>query len=272
MATTANKSELAKKLGVSRASLYYKPKKPAEDEVVKGHILAVQLEHPAYGHKRIALTLRLNKKRILRLMHKYKIRPRIMRGKPIKRDDLDRLPTRVPNIAKTICPLFINVLWAGDFTYIPWEGGFIYVATVIDLHSREIIGWHIGHHHTTGLITEAFTDALRQTGHAPQIFHADQGSEYVSGHYELLLERHGTKPSQSKKSSPWENGYQESFYNNFKLELGSSLRFRDLGELVEAIHRQIHYYNTRRIHTALKMSPVAYRQYHENKTTALAAV
>lgn len=163
------------------------------------------------------------------------------------------------------------MLYAGDFTYIPWDNGFVYVATVLDVFTREIVGWHIGLHHTTALITEAFLDAVRRTGAAPHIFHSDQGSEYVSGSYELLLEAHGTKASQSKKSSPWENGYQESFYNNFKLEFGSTTRFKDLGELVEAVHRQIRYYNTRRIHTALKMPPAIYRERHANNIAALVA-
>ncbi len=91
----------------------------------------------------------------------------------------------------------------------------------------------------------------------------------MSGSYELLLEAHGTKASQSKKSSPWENCYQESFYSGFKLEFGNPARFHDLGELAEAVHRQIHYYNTRRIHTALKMPPVTYRIHQENKIAVL---
>jgi putative transposase len=271
MSTAKNKAALAKKLGVSRSSLYYRPKRPKEDEQLKERILAVQTEHPAYGHKRLAMALELNKKRILRVMKKFGIRPRILRGKPVKRDDLGNMPTKVPNLAKTLCPIRANVLYAGDFTYIPWDNGFVYVATVLDVFTREIVGWHIGLHHTTALITEAFLDAVRRTGTAPHIFHSDQGSEYVSGSYELLLEAHGTKASQSKKSSPWENGFQESYYNNFKLEFGSAARFKDLGELVEAVHRQIYYYNTRRIHTALKMPPATYRERQENKTAALMA-
>jgi len=82
----------------------------------------------------------------------------------------------------------------------------------------------------------------------------------------------GIKASQSKKSSPWENGFQESFYNQWKLELGKPTQFNDLGELVEAIHAQMRYYNHKRIHSSLKMAPATYRVQHENKTTALLAV
>lgn len=271
MAETKNKTALAKKLGVSRASLYYRPKKPKEDTEIKEKIIALREEHPAYGHRRMALFLGLNRKRIHRIMKKFGLKPKIMRGKPWKPGDVGKEATAIPNLAKTICPILANVLWAGDFTYIPWRGDFIYVATVIDVFTREIVGWHVGMRHTTDLVIQAFLDAVERTGKAPQIFHSDQGSEYVSGQYELLLANMNVKASQSKKGSPWENGFQESFYNQWKLELGKPTRFNDLGELVEAIHAQMRYYNHERIHSAIKMPPALYRAQHQNKTTATMA-
>jgi putative transposase len=268
--TSSNKTALARKLGVCRQSLYYFKKKPKEDEGMKTRILAVQEEHPAYGHKRIAIHLKLNRKRILRVMKLFRLKPRIMRGKPWKQDDIGKKPTIIPNLAKTICPIASNVLWVGDFTYIPWEGGFVYVATVLDVFTREIIGWHIGLHHTTDLVIQALLDAVERTGFTPQIFHSDQGSEYVSGAYETLLSTLNIHASQSKKSSPWENGYQESYYNNFKLEFGDPKRFQNLGELSEAVHRQIYYYNNKRVHTSLKMPPAIFHDIHKNKITTMA--
>ncbi len=135
-----------------------------------------------------------------------------MRGKPWKPGDVGNPATAIPNLAKGICFIRANVVWAGDFTYIPWRGDFIYLATVIDVFTREIVGWHVGLRHTTDLVIQAFLDAVERTGKASQIFHSDQGSEYVSGEYELLLANLGVAASQSKKSSPWENGFQESFY------------------------------------------------------------
>jgi transposase InsO family protein len=271
MPTTKSKTTLAKELGIARSSLYYKPKKPKEDGEIKEKIVALRNEHPAYGHRRMALFLGLNRKRIHRIMKKFGIRPKIMRGRPWKLGDIGKLATAIPNLAKTLCPIAANVLWAGDFTYIPWRGDFIYLATILDVFTREIIGWHIGERHTADLVIQAFLDATERTRKRPQIFHSDQGSEYVSGQYELLLANLGVKPSQSKKGSPWENGFQESFYNQFKLELGNPARFNDLGELVEAIHRQLGYYNDRRIHLVLKMPPTVFRVRHENTTAAFAA-
>ena len=157
------------------------------------------------------------------------------------------------------------------FTYIPWKDDFIYLATVLDVYTREIVGWHIGMRHTTDLVIKAFIDAVERTKKTPQIFHSDQGSEYVSGEYDLLLQNMNVKASQSKKSSPWENGFQESFYNQFKLELGNSKNFNDLGLLIAAIHSQVRYYNERRIHSALKMPPAIFRRQREYKNTAASA-
>ena len=269
--TKQTKVALARKLGIARSSLYYKPKRTASDEELRQKVVSVMTEHPAYGHRRIAMALELNKKAIRRIMKMHGFRPKLRRGFGlVKLDDLGRPETRVPNILKVICPIRSNIVWAGDFTYLWLIDRFWYVATVIDVHTREILGWHIANHHTTSLIMEAFKDAARRSRASPTYFHSDQGSEYVSGAYESLLQSFGTTISHSRKSSPWQNGYQESFYNNFKLELGNLKRFNHVGELIEAVHGQIGYYNNRRIHTALRMPPVRYRELEEQKTMAFA--
>lgn len=267
------KTALAKELGVSRSSLYYKPKKPPEDDALTSKIIAVMNEHPAYGHRRISIELQVNKKAIVRVMRKSGLKPKLRRGfRHMTPDDLGGPETQVINILKLLCLLHPNIVWAGDFTDFWFMDRFWYLATVIDVRTREIVGWHVANHHTTTLIIEAFKDAVRRTGTAPNYLHSDQGSEYVSGGYESLLTEHGTILSQSRKGCPWQNGYQESFYANFKLELGEAKQFTHIGELIEAIHGQIDYYNNRRIHLALKMSPIKFHILEEQKQTALAAV
>lgn len=91
-----------------------------------------------------------------------------------------------------------------------------------------------------------------------EIIHSDQGSEYLSKDYIELNENLGIRLSMSAKGSPWENGYQESFYSQFKVDLGDPNRFDSLGELVYEIYQTIHKYNNERIHTALKMPPIVY--------------
>lgn len=269
MTKAKSKTALAKELGIARSSLYYRPKKPKSDEGLKNQIIAIMAEHPAYGHRRVALALGKNKKPIIRIMNKNHLKPKLRRGwKPTKPEDLNRPETRVENVLKAICPIRPNVVWAGDFTYLWFIDRFWYVATVIDIYTREIVGWHIANHHTTNLIMDAFNDAVRRTKIAPKYFHSDQGSEYVAGAYESLLTQHGTTPSHSRKSSPWQNGFQESFYSQFKLELGSVGRFNNVGELIEAVHQQITYYNHRRIHSAIKMPPAIFKEEYLQKNTA----
>jgi len=96
--------------------------------------------------------------------------------------------------------------------------------------------------------------------------HSDQGIEYCSREYQKLMNFLGVKISMSKKASPWENGYQESFFDNFKTDLGLEFdRFNSLGEFVEAICQQLYYYNHERIQLALKMSPLKFKQrYYQN--------
>jgi putative transposase len=266
-----SKKALAKKLGVSRSSLYYKPKKPPKDDDDRQRIEAVMAEHGAYGSRRVAIALEMSRDKARRIMRAFALRPRIRRGiRYVKPDDIGRPETRIPNVLTTLCPLRQNIIWAGDFTYFWFGDRFWYVATVIDVFTREIVGWHVANHHTTALIMEAFKDAVRRTGAAPTWFHSDQGSEYVSGAYESLLDLYGTTASQSRKASPWQNGFQESFYSQFKLELGDIGRFAHVGELIEAIHLQIDYYNNRRIHSSIKMPPAIFRERRKQKTAALA--
>jgi transposase InsO family protein len=267
------KTALAKELGISRSALYYKPKRPASDEELKNKIIAVMAEHPAYGHRRVAMALGMNKKPIIRVMKNNCLKPKVCRGwRPTKPEDVGRPETRVANALSFLCPIRSDVVWAGDFTYLWFIDRFWYVATVIDIYNREIVGWHIANHHTTALIMDAFSDAVRRTGTAPKYFHSDQGSEYVAGAYESLLSWCGTTPSHSRKSSPWQNGHQESLYSQFKLELGNVNRFSRAGELIEAIHQQIAYYNNRRIHSALKMPPTIFREKQSQKNTAYAVM
>ncbi len=137
---------------------------------------------------------------------------------------------------------------------------------MMDLFTREIVGWDISGKHTTELVGNALIDAVITIGQAPKIIHSDQGAEYDSEGYINLAQSLGIQISMSRKSSPWENGYQESFFNNFKTDLGLEFdRFNSVGELVEAIHQTINYYNNERIQTTLKTSPAKFRRNYEQK-------
>jgi putative transposase len=260
MRSKESKKALAKRLGISRSSLYYVSTLKARDQAVKERVLGVLSEHPSYGHRRIALELKRNKKCILRVMKKYGIKPYRRRARrPSRPGDLGRNPLNIANFAKTLCPLRRSILWASDFTYLWFHGKFWYLCTVLDLFSREIVGFSFAGAHGKDLVLTALQDALSQRD-AAQYLHSDQGSEYQSYAYFDLLKKHRIQASFSAKSSPWQNGFQESFFSEFKKDLGHTTRFETLGEFIEAIQLQIHYYNHRRIHTALKTAPALYRQ------------
>jgi len=103
----------------------------------------------------------------------------------------------------------------------------MYLATIMDLYSREILGWNISRYHNKELVLGALLDAMNHTGR--------------------------------------KNGYKESFYSGFKLDLGNVSRFQEIGELIESIHQTMYYYNHKRIHTSLKMSPVQFRRLYEER-------
>lgn len=256
-APAKSKKELAARLGISRQSLYYKPKLPAKDLQLKYEIEKVMEKHKRYGHKRIADELGINKKRILRVMKLFKLKPKRSRKPPFKPEDLNQAPMDIPNLLKETTIDAPNLAYASDFTYLPHFAKFLYLATIEDVFTREIVGWEVSTRHNVDLVASAMTNALRFRP-APLLAHSDQGSEYRSKEYQKLLECFGINPSMSQKASPWQNGKQESFYSEFKLELGHPETYPTLGELIEAIAKQIHYYNHERIHTALRCPPAVF--------------
>lgn len=251
-------TQLAHQLDIPRATLYYRSTLAVKDEQLRQDIYRVLHLHPSYGHRRLAIHLGVNKKRVLRVMHRYDIKPYRRRGQKPKRTATPSMADAIlPNLIANYFPVTTNDIWASDFTYVPYDGKFIYVATVLDVFSRQIVGWQISDKHDTALVAAALYDALEQHGR-PRILHSDRGSEYLSQAYMELATRCGIKMSYSAKANPWQNGYQESFYNGFKIDLGDPGRFETIGQLMEAIHLQLYVYNTYRIHLSLRTSPKQY--------------
>lgn len=120
-----------------------------------------------------------------------------------------------------------NQIWVTDFTYLWYKRRFIYVAVVMDLYAREIVGISILSHHSASLVVQALLSALIDHP-KPEIVHQDQGSEYTGKLFRDFCNSAGIKPSFSRKGSPWENGFQESFFDKFKMDLGDPSRFETL--------------------------------------------
>lgn len=242
---------MARAMGVSRGSLYYVAKLDKKDWALKVRIEEELQKHQSYGSRRLAQALHVNRKRMKRVMRKYGIKPYRRRGKRYKKSKAKR---HFPNLLLGICPSYANHIWATDFTELAFHGKTIFVSTVIDLFTRELMGVQVSLRRGAPLTVATLANALFHHP-KPMIFHSDNGSEYEAKVFIALLEKYGITISRSRPGSPWENGYQESFYDKFKVDLGDPERFQSLGELVAEIYRTLWEYNHTRIHSALKMPP-----------------
>jgi len=250
-----DKKAQAKELGVARSTLYYQSKQEAKDWKTKQMIESVLDIHPSYGHKRIALHLKINKKRVNRVMKIFGIKP--YRRVVNKCKYTKKKKVVYENLLRTTTPQDMNDIWVSDFTHVMYKGSWIYIATILDVYTRECVGVSVLSTHATILVSSCFLNAILHRS-PPRIIHSDQGSEYNSKEYTTLVESRDTQISMSAPGCPWENGYQESFYGKLKVDLGDPNRFDSLGELVAEIYRLIYMYNTSRIHTSLGMAPKQY--------------
>ena len=244
----------ARELGVSRGSLYYQPKQPDKDWKLKCEIEKVLRKWPSYGSPRIALTLKRNHKPVERVMRLFGIKAYRRRGKKPKKK---AVVIEYPNFLLTTMPWWRGHIWAADFTEIWWQTKRIYLATVIDLYTREIVGLAVSTRKGVQLTAAALWNALLHNPR-PFIFHSDNGSEYRAATFIEILTGFGTFISRSAPGCPWENGYQESFYDKWKIDFGDPNRFNSFGELVAEIYRSIWVYNNERIHSSLRMPPVQF--------------
>jgi len=246
---------------ISRSSLYYQGIREQKDREFATEVIEVMDQNPCYGTERLAIAISVSENKVRRIKQKFDLYPVQSKRRSKKKRDTSSNEATYPNLTKGLVTLKARTVYASDFTYLRFGSKFVYLATVLDLHTREIVGWNIGTRHTANLVKSALIDAITRTNNTPQIIHSDQGSEYKSRLYTNFAKANDIKISMSNKSSPWQNGFQESYYCGFKEDLGSISDISDLGVLIERIHQTINYYNKTRIHTALRMSPRSfYRQ------------
>lgn len=250
------KSELADLSGVSRQFLYYRHIQCEKDWNLKVKIEEVLHDFPSYGYRRVAKHLKMNRKPVQRVMKFFGLKAFRRRGRKPKKNN-NKSAVNYPNLLLTVMPSYPNHVWATDFTYLWFQGKFIYVCTVIDLFTRTVVGFSVSAKHDRWLVITAFLDALRHNPR-PEILHSDHGKEYTSRDYDATVIELGIARSMSRPGCPWENGYQEGFYSQFKIDLGDPSRFASLGELTAEIYRTIYVYNHTRIHSAFGTSPLQF--------------
>ena len=260
---STNKTQLSHILKLNRSTLYVPQVKDKSDKILAGDIVLLLRDNPFYDYRRVAIYFKWGDNKARRLMRKYDIFPRYRKPRfLVKKDDLGNEASTNQNHLKPLVTsgglCMPNIAWSTDFTYLHYRSSFLYLATVIDTYTKEIVGYSISHRHTADLVQKAMRNAITRHN-APQIHHSDQGSEYQSYQYQDYLRRHNIQISMSKKSSPWENGFQESFYGKFKSELGTLNIYNTEIEAIEAVILQLHYYNNKRIHTTIRDIPALFR-------------
>lgn len=249
---------------IPRSTLSYKPKKVITDTILKIKIQLLHTFNPYYGYRRCSYELEMNQKKVLRIVQMYLLYGKTRKRKFCKPWDKNLPNMWVQNEKKTLEIQKIHQVWNSDFTHIYYKNTELFLATVLDEYSKQIVWYKVWFHHSKELIIQTVHHAVERSKTTPVILHSDQGSEYRSYEYFETLKRYNIWASMSRKSSPWENASQESFYWKLKFELWNLNRFKTVEEVIEAIHLWIYYYNNHRIHTSLKMTPKQFESLHSN--------
>lgn len=248
-------------MNTNSKNLHYQSKKAIKDLRVKQQIEETFKNHPAYGHRRLAIELKMNRKKIRRVMRKFGLKPpRLWYQKRYLTVQNKKYADEFTNLIKEIANPRINDVWAGDLTYLKYQSRFLYLSAIQDIVSKEIVACNLSDKHNSQLTLKTIKEAVLKCGENPKVFHCDRGKENLSENCLNYFKSIGTRVSVSDPGSPWQNGHAESFFSRFKAETGDLNRFEDLGELTEYVYQFISYYNKERIITRLKTSPVKYKQ------------
>jgi transposase InsO family protein len=261
---------LCEAVGVSRSAFYaWKKSMPSKRKLANERLLAeiraIHVEHEArYGSPRMRDELRdrghdVGKHRVARLMRENGIWARIRRRFRHTTDSRHKLPIAPNLLGQRFTATAPNQAWVGDITYIWTAEGWAYLAVLLDLYSRRVVGWALRNSLSRELAVSALQHALTTRKPPPGlVHHTDRGSQYASGDYRQLLARHGAAASMSAAGNCYDNAVAESFFATLKKELVHRCSFETRSEAYDAISRYIeNYYNAKRRHSAAgNQSPI----------------
>ncbi len=238
------------------------------DEALLAHIRAIHAEvKREYGwprmHKELlAQGIRVGKERVRHLMQQHGIRAKTKRKFVATTDSRHSLPVAPDLVQRRFNPEAPNQLWSGDITYIATDEGWLYLAAVIDLHSRQVVGWSMQPHMQTSLVKDALTMAwFRRRPEAGLIFHSDRGSQYCSHDFQDVMRQWQMRSSMSRKGNCWDNAPTESFWGRLKTASLYGKKFATRREAMDAVLDWMAFYNHRRLHSTLGyLSPMQYEQ------------
>jgi transposase InsO family protein len=213
-----------------------------QDQVLAVAVATIYAEHHGrYGSPRVHIELRergqrSGRKRIARLMRAQALRARPKRRYRTTTDSRHGLPISPNLLARRFTVAQPNTAWVTDMTYLWTPQGWLYLAVIMDLFSRRIVGWSMSERIDRKLASDALRMALAQR-RPPRglIHHSDRGSQYASGDYQQLLAKHGLRGSMSRRGDCWDNAVAESFFASLKLELVYQVQWQSRAEARTAI-------------------------------------
>lgn len=255
---------LCEVLGVSRSGYYAWAKRAEsaraqEDRALSSEIQAAhQASRGRYGSPRVHAELRaqghrVSRKRIARLMRRMGLAARRKRRFRRTTDSRHAFPIAPNLLARNFTAQAPNRVWLADITYIWTEQGWLYLAAVLDLYTRKVVGWAMAEHLGQDLALAALDMAIRRQQPAPGlVHHADRGVQYAAHRYRARLQQHGMLCSMSRKGDCWDNAPMESFFATLKRELVEGARYATRDEARAEVFVYLEgFYNQRRRHSSL---------------------
>lgn len=265
---------ICRSLGVSPSGYYAWRQRPPSRRALANQALLVQIRaihaetHQRYGSPRIHAELQArgvvcNRKRVARLMRLHHLQARHQRRYHRSTQADPRVPAAPNRLAQAFQATAPNQKWLTDVTSIPTGEGWLYLAAVVDLYSRRVIGWALAAQNDTPLVLRALELALgRRQPEAGTLHHSDRGAPYTSAAYQRVLQARQLVVSMSGTGNCYDNAPMESFFATLKTELISHRRYRTRAEARQDIVDYVEgFYNARRRHSALGYrSPLEFEQ------------
>jgi putative transposase len=272
-------------LGVSASAYYQRAKgllcaRAREDERLLVRIREVhKVNYEAYGYRRTWKALRrvgetAPRCQVQRLMRTHGIQGAKRRGKPWRTTKPDPNAQRRPDLVqRQFTAREPNRLWVGDLSYLRCWEGVVYLAFVIDVFSRRVVGWQLASHMRTDLVLDALRMALGTREHGADfrlVAHTDRGSQYTSADYTQVLDDHQVLASVGSVGDALDNAMAESFVDSFKTELIADRVWRTRSQLELAIVEYISWFNHDRLHESLgDIPPVEFEELHAPRFRAI---